>query len=263
MNQSSPVLFAPNALQLDKPLIVLLPGLDGTGKLFASQVPSLAKHFDIRCLSIPESNRQNWDDLAKSVIELIEDAQRSRLTYVCGESYGGCLALKLAMTAPEVINRLIVINPASALRHQTWLRWTTKAAPYVPEWVFNASGTLALPLLANFDRIDDFQRRLFINTVRPVSQACVLWRLAMLYDFEASPDRLQKLSIPTALLASGRDRLFPSWREVELLQKLLPSSKTYFLPESGHVCLLEEGVDLVSCLQALNFLPMPSSVGRS
>lgn len=256
---SPPILFAPIFPQLEKPLLVMFPGLDGTGKLFVSQVESISRHFDVRCLSIPDENRQDWDALANAVLDLIHDARRGRPTFVCGESYGGCLALKVVMTAPEVIDRLIVINPASALRRQPWLRWSTQAAPYVPDWLYNASGRLALPLLANFDRIAASQQQLFVETIRSVTQECVLWRLSMLHQFEASPEHLKRLSMPTALLASGRDRLFPSLREVGLLKEYLPNAVTHYLPDSGHVCLLEEDVDLADCLKTLDFLPEASS----
>lgn len=260
---SKPVLFAPTFPQLDKPLMVMLPGLDGTGKLFVSQMKPLSRHFDVRCLKIPESNRQDWQGLAKSVITQIRHLQDNRPLYLCGESFGGCLALQIAMDAPDLLSRLIVINPASALQRHTWLRWTTQYADYVPEWLFRASGTIALPLLANFDRMGTYERELFIRTVRPISQACVTWRIGMLHRFEAQPNRLARIQAPTALLASGRDRLFPSDQEAKLLQRFLPRAKTYELPQSGHVCLLENEVDLAQCLKALDFLPQPSAIAHT
>ncbi|HEY9888360.1 MAG TPA: alpha/beta hydrolase [Candidatus Obscuribacterales bacterium] len=253
-------MFTPTPPQPDKPLLVLLPGLDGTGKLFAPQIPSLAQHFDVRCLNIPQSNRQPWAELARSVIDLIYHTQGQRPTYLCGESFGGCLALQIALTAPELLSHLILINPASALRRQGWLRWTTQATGYVPEWLFNLSGAFALSLLANFDRIEQAHQDLFVKTVRPVPQSCVSWRLAMLQTFEAVPAQLQRLTLPTALVASGCDRLFPSDQEALILQRDLPQATIYSLPYSGHVCLLEKGVNLAQCLQSMNFLAVKSLV---
>lgn len=259
---SSPALFTPTFPQLDKPLMVMLPGMDGTGKLFLPQLRSLSHHFDIRCLNIPESNRQDWPELAESVVDLIYYAQGKRQTYLCGESFGGCLALQVAITAPQLFSRLIVINPASALRRQTWLRWATQYVDIVPEWLFKASGALSLSLLANFERIEDDKRDLFVKTVRPISQECVNWRVQMLNRFDAQPEKLKQLAMPTALLASGRDRLFPSDQEARILRYLLPDAVVYSLPYSGHVCLLEREVDLAQCLKTLDFLPEPSAVGQ-
>ena len=261
MKQASDLtLFAPTLPQPDKPLMVLLPGLDGTGRLFEPQVEALSYYFDLRCLAIPEGNRQGWTDLAQSVVTLIHDEQPRRPTYLCGESYGGCLALQVALTAPTLLNRLILVNPASSLRRQIWSRLLIQAAPYAPEWFYSISGVFAFPLLVDFARIQRHWQRLFIGTVRPISQDCVNWRLSMLQSFSAAIDQLRQLTVPTALIASGRDRLLPSYKEVEHLKQFLPDAVTYLLPESGHVCLLEKSVNLTSCLEALDFLPETSSI---
>lgn len=256
-SRSAPVLFAPVLPQLSKPLIVMLPGLDGTSKLFVSQVPTLSRYFDVRCLAIPEENRQDWPELAKSVVELIAEAQSDRPVYLCGESFGACLALQIALLNPTQLDHLVLINPASALRRYTWIRWATQYTSYVPDWLYRVSGAIALPLLANFDRINGHKRVLLLKTVRPISQSCVAWRIDMLHRFEVTPAQLASLSLPTSLLASLRDRLFPSDQEAQLLNESLPQAKIYYLPESGHVCLLEDEVDLTQCLKVLDALPVP------
>lgn len=255
---SLPRLFAPTSPQPDKPLMVLLPGMDGTGKLFAPQITSLSRYFDLRCLALPEDNRQGWRSLAETVVTLIHPEQQARTTYLCGESFGGCLALQVALTAPELFDRLVLINPASSLRQQGWLRWVTQVAHGVPGWLFMTAGSFVLPMLANFERMGTPWQRAFIETVRPLSQECVVWRLSLLHNFELSPQLLRRLTVPTALLASGRDRLLPSRQEVEHLQQFLPHAVTYDLPDSGHVCLLETAIDLAQCLQDLDFLPVTS-----
>lgn len=257
---TEPVLYAPVLPQLDKPLMVMLSGLDGTGNLFISQLRSLSQYFDVRCLRIPESNRQDWPELAKAVIRLIQDVRNGRLVYVCGESFGGCLALQIALLAPQVLNYMVLVNPASALRRYTWIRWATRYTGYVPDWLFRVSGAIALPLLANFDRISHEKRELFINTVRPISQDCVAWRIGMLHRFKVEPEQMTHIELPTILLASERDRLFPSDEEARILKQSLPNAKIYPLPESGHVCLLEDEVNLSQCLKTLKALPVMENI---
>ncbi len=259
---TDPLLFAPSLPQLDKPLFVFLPGLDGTGKLLAPQVEFLSPHFDLRCLTIPENNRQDWQTLAQRVIDRVSDVQRQRPVYLCGESFGGCLALQVAMMAPSLIHRLVLINPASALGRSPWLRWATHAAESLPDWLFAVSGALALPLLAHFDRIPVAEQQRFISTVRPISQACVTWRLRMLRQFALRPQQLRRLTMPVALLSSGRDRLFSSVEEARRLQSELPRSVTYALPDSGHVCLIEQNVNLADCLKAIHFLPKTGTLSQ-
>lgn len=255
-----PKLFAPTMPRPEKPLLVFLPGLDGTGQLLARQVPGLAAHFDIRCTYIPPENRQDWRSLSEAIVRLVRPARRGRSLYLCGESYGGCLALQTAALAAPEIDRLILVNPASSLQRVPWLRWMTQAAPYVPDWFYRAMGPLSLSLLAAFDRMSPTCQRLFVETVRPISQDCVTWRLSMLQRFELAPAALRQIAMPTAILASGRDRLLPSPAEAERLQQHLPQARTLCLPSSGHVCLLEEEVDLVDSLKQLNFLSASKSL---
>ena len=251
----APSLFAPVLPQLDKPLLLLLPGLDGTGQLFVSQVQALAHDFDVRCLTIPPDNRQDWSELAQAVVQLMHEAGGDRPIYLCGESFGGCLALQVALLAPTRLAHLVLINPASALGRSAWMRWLTQYTSSIPDWLFQTSGAIALPLLANFDRISQDKLDLFVRTVRPIAQACVAWRVGMLNRFEASLEQLSQLSVPTSLLASGRDRLLPSYAEAKILQQSLPDAQLYYLPNSGHVCLLEDAVNLSQCLETLQVLP--------
>ncbi|RMF26347.1 MAG: alpha/beta hydrolase, partial [Cyanobacteria bacterium J083] len=50
----------PKSDNINQPLLVYLPGMDGTGRLFYRQIKHLENDFDIRCLYIPDGNRDNW-----------------------------------------------------------------------------------------------------------------------------------------------------------------------------------------------------------
>ncbi|MEM6521121.1 MAG: alpha/beta hydrolase, partial [Cyanobacteria bacterium P01_C01_bin.70] len=169
-------------------------------------------------------------------------------------------ALQVTQLLQQRLSHLVLVNPASALRRYAWLRWTTQYTSSVPNWLFKASGAVALPLLANFDRISQDKRNLFIKTVRPISQACVAWRIDMLHRFEIQPPQLAAIRVPTTLLASGSDRLFPSDQEAQLLKQSLHRANIYNLPDSGHACLLEDAVDLSVCLKIFGVLPAPQTV---
>ena len=117
MNFRSSVNFIePREINRDAPLFVYLPGMDGTGKLLQRQSNNLAANFDLRCLSIRIDNHSTWSDLARDTVQLIKSELTHKTNsevYLCGESFGGCLALKTALAAPSVIKKLILVNPAS------------------------------------------------------------------------------------------------------------------------------------------------------
>lgn len=252
---SHPLLFAPTVPQPDRPLLVFLPGLDGTGRLLAPQVAGLVPHFDLRCALIPPDNRQGWDALADAILAAMEPLRGDRPLYLLGESFGGCLALHLALRHPQAVQHLILLNVASALRRHPWLRWASHLAPWVPDWMFRSAGSVTLPLIATFDRMAPATQQLFVETVRPIPQDCVAWRLSLLLEFAPDPAALQRMTCPALLLASDRDRLFDSHQEAQRLQRWLPQAQIYRLPHSGHGALLEAAVNLAEILAQTNRLP--------
>lgn len=114
-------LLTPKASKPTHPLFIFLPGMDGTGELLRPQLAGLRTAFDIRCLSIPSDDLMGWEGLVEQAANLIEREQKRvspRLTYLCGESFGGCLALKLAAHFPQLCDRLILVNSASSVSRQ-------------------------------------------------------------------------------------------------------------------------------------------------
>jgi pimeloyl-ACP methyl ester carboxylesterase len=253
-------LRSPRPRQPNAPLFVYLPGGDGTGQLFYRQLEGLEKTFDIRCLEIPPNDLTGWDELVGQVVELVaaELSPGSRsAVYLCGESFGGCLALKLILRAPHLFDRLILVNPASAFNHRSWLYWPSFLAWPVPEAIYRVFWLWFLPLLAAIHRIEADDRRALLNAVQMMTQETSIWRVALLRDFQLTDAELQKISQPTVLIASGRDCVLPSVPEAQRLERLLPKAQIYTLPDSGHACLLEAGVNLYDILQSVKFLPQP------
>ena len=111
----------PRKVNRDLPLFVYLPGMDGTGKLLQTQSDLLVANFDLRCLAIRTDNYSTWQDLARDTAKLIAlelESKTNKEVYLCGESFGGCLALKTALAAPHLINSLILVNPASSIKYE-------------------------------------------------------------------------------------------------------------------------------------------------
>ena len=136
----------------DAPLFVYLPGMDGTGKLFQTQADKLATLFDLRCLTIRHDNYSNWQDLARDTIKLIQGELKGKTNqevYLCGESFGGCLALKTALAAPNLIKKLILVNPASSSNQLPMLGLGAELTPWLPTWIHRYSAAGLLPFFSS------------------------------------------------------------------------------------------------------------------
>lgn len=251
-------LRSPRPRQLKAPLFIYLPGGDGTGQLFHRQLESLERSFDIRCLEIPPDDLTGWDELAAQVVDLIraelDEAPREQV-YLCGESFGGCLALKIMQHSPELFDYLILVNPASAFRHHSWLYTLSFLAQPVPLPIYRFFWVWFLPVLAALGRIEADDRRVLLTAVQSMPQETSIWRVGLLREFQISNAKLQQMTQPTLIVASGCDSILPSLAEADRLVNLLPNAQKYVLANSGHACLLEKDIHLYDILQATDLLP--------
>ena len=256
-SQFSVDFIAPRKVNPDAPLFVYLPGMDGTGKLLQTQSDRLVASFDLRCLSIRTDDYSTWEDLARDTVRLIESelaSKTNREVYLCGESFGGCLAIKTALAAPNLIKKLILVNPASCLNQLPLLSWGVSIAPWMPTWVHRYSAVGLLPFLVRLNRINDCDRQRLIESMKSVPPRVVNWRLSLLRDFKVTKEQLRSLNMPSLIIAGAADDLLPSVKEAQKLTSLLPKAKSIVLPQSGHACLLETGINLYDILVKQNFI---------
>ncbi|MBW4455464.1 MAG: alpha/beta hydrolase [Nostoc indistinguendum CM1-VF10] len=260
-----PCFLTPKRVKPEYPLLVYLPGMDGTGQLLRSQTAGLETGFDVRCLAIPRKDLNTWDVLAKSVLDLIHaelEKSSQRSVYLCGESFGGCLAMKVAIQRPHLFKRIILINPASAFRLRPWLNWASQLTYLVPSELYDVGALGLLPFLASLQRISRSDRHELLKTMRSVPSETVLWRLSLLREFEVDEEQLSRLTQPVLLIAGGSDRLLPSVTEVKRIGNILANAKILVLPDCGHACLLEEDINLYEILKVNDFLEGNADIGR-
>ncbi|RUT01520.1 hypothetical protein DSM106972_066170 [Dulcicalothrix desertica PCC 7102] len=101
--------------------------MDETGnELMRIQTAGLETAFDVRCFVIPPDNLTNCDNMALEVVSLTEielaKIPRSDI-YLCGESFGCCLALKVLERYPNYFTKIILINSASSFNRVPWLKF--------------------------------------------------------------------------------------------------------------------------------------------
>jgi len=252
-----PCFLTPKRVQPDYPLFVFLPGMDGTGQLLRSQTTGLEVAFDVRCLAIPQDDLTSWDELTQEVLNLIHaelEKNPHRLVYLCGESFGGCLAMKVALRSPQLFERIILVNPASSFHRHPWYGWASQLAYFVPRCFYQASAEWLLPFIAAIGQILPDDCRDMLKTMQSVPPETVLWRLSLIREFDVDETQLTRLTQPVLVVASARDRLLPSLTEARRLVNTLPNATIVVLPYSGHACLLEADINLYKIMQEHNFL---------
>jgi pimeloyl-ACP methyl ester carboxylesterase len=229
-----------------RPRILLLPGLDGTGRLYYRQVDRLAERYRATPWRYAGAETAGYPEL----IAQLEDATSMEppgSVLVVGESFGGTVALHFALAYPERIRLLALVNTFPVYRRRMRIRLACRLSPFL-DWSsarrFKESiveRTLALEGIAPEDRA---RYREIIATVDRVGYRR---RLELVRDVNLSA-RLPELRMPTLIFASGRDKIVPSMAESRFMAARIPNARLHEFPRAGHALLLTPGFWLADYL---------------
>lgn len=275
--------------------LVYFSGTDGTGQAITPQLPGLtAAGYDVRCLYMPLANRWAWPELTAQAIGLLQDLLATlpyRKVTLVGESFGGCLALRVAAAAPELVSHLVLVNPATCFGQSLFgvssLVAATNLLSVFPKPLYEVAQAVLIPFMVDRERVApvttqavrsmmlmsapaNFQEAAADSSspaaaeqlaseagsgLRYMPSATANWRLNLLRSGGLPDAQLASIRVPTLLVASAADRLLPSMSEAARLASLLPDARRVTLPDSGHTALLEEGVALAAIMARAGFLP--------
>ncbi|MEM9803662.1 MAG: alpha/beta hydrolase [Cyanobacteria bacterium P01_D01_bin.56] len=240
------------------PILVFLPGMDGSDLSLRNHFESLATVFDVRCFCMPGNDATSWAGLVNYLVEplmLEKQACPNRPIYLCGESFGACLALETVSRHPNLFDRLILINPASSFNRQLWRSLGATILRCMPGTTYRVGATGLIPFLVASHRVAKHQRQALHQAMQAVTPEAIAWRLSLLRDFRLNQAKLRQFKSPVLLVAATVDRLLPSKREVKRLADQLQCAQIMRLDGSGHACLLEREMSLHELLKRNQFLP--------
>lgn len=235
---------APAPLQLvgHGPPLVLVPGMDGTGRLFYRQVPTLAAHFRVATHVLRDST-DRMDVLVDDLAALIRGmTPTGEPAIVCGESFGGTLAMSLAVRHPELVRALVIINSFARFLPQHRLDAALFVLRLVPWGMMALVRRLtAFRLHSRFTHRDELRR--FHQAMRFTTREGYLNRLRILKQYDVRA-HLASIAAPTLFVASTHDHLVPAMEQAEYMAARVPNAQLHVLEGHGHICLIAPGVDL-------------------
>ncbi|CAN6714902.1 unnamed protein product [Malus baccata var. baccata] len=257
----------------DSPILLFLPGLDGTGWGLILHHKALGKAFEVRCLHIPVNDRTPFEGLVKFVVETIRLEHAScpnKPIYMVGDSFGGCLSLAVAAHNPTIDLVLILVNPATSVeRSQLQPLFPILeampdelhfAVPYLLGFVMGDPTKMAMVNIENrlppSLRLTQLSRNLtdllpYLSSLADIiPRDTLLWKLKLLKSAAAyANSRLHAVKAEVLVLASGKDYMVPSRDEAERLARSLQNCTVRHFNDNGHTLLLEDGVNLMSVIK--------------
>jgi pimeloyl-[acyl-carrier protein] methyl ester esterase len=179
------------------PALVLLPGLDGTGKLFSEFVRVLDGRVDSRIVTYPLDQPMGYDELETLVLAALP---RDRSFVLLGESFSGPIAIRIAARSPAGLVAVILCG-TFAKNPFPWARWARPLAAYLPlkslpRWV-------RAPLMWGSMSPQRAPARMERATAG-VSHAVIRHRIAALLAVDETP-ALRQIRLPTLVMRARGD----------------------------------------------------------
>ena len=224
------------------PPVVILHGLLGSARNWTSIAKELAASHRVYALDLRNHGRSPWaatmsfDEMAGDVAAFIERHGLGAVTLV-GHSLGGKVAMRLALTRPEPIERLVVVDVAPVAYAHTF-------GPFIE--AMRRVDLSAVQRRSDADlqlqrAVPDAVLRNFLLQNLVKSEAGFVWRVN-LEALAANIDELLGFPIPAADAAYGGPTLFIAGgrsRYIQpehgpLLERLFPGAQQVVIAGAGH-----------------------------
>ncbi len=238
--------------------LLFIHGIGTSGELWAANLAELTNDFRIivynrRGYGASSSSPRNWVAHVEDAIALIEGLNAVPCV-VAGYSAGAIIALDVALRRPDLISRIVLLDPGFNLKRcltpgfvrtvaavkllrwlrrdrsavERWFRYVTSYPTGGSAYEAKASDMLREQLLARADSILD--------------------ELASAAGVTLDENRLSYISLPVTIVDA---RLSPPFlrRSSRRLKQLLPQARNVTLENSGHWIALDARDELLKVLR--------------
>lgn len=217
------------------PPLVYVPGIDGTGTMLLGTAGRLAREFRLVRLRYRFEEEDSYRHLAATIEAELARAGLGRVL-VLAESFGGAVALQLALDHPERVAGLAIVN---SFAHHPWrarllLCWL--GAPLVRGPLFRVARRFASPQVLFGERSTPELRERFAAAGGVGLDGAYRKRLEMIRGLDLRP-RLGELCCPLALFAAEHDRIVPSLPAAREMAAGAPDVTLEVIERAGHLIL--------------------------
>eukprot|EP00210_Caulerpa_lentillifera_P001865 g1794.t1 len=260
------------------PIMIFLPGFDGSGMTAVHQFPFLVDSFDFITCTIPLSDRTPFAELVGEVKEFIQQyvmqQGHDRPVYLLAESFGALLGVMTAAQCPNLVDRLVLINPATSYEQSIW-PIVGPLISQLPNELFLGVSFAVAPFLGNpltlMARTIDFTQPLdqqMSNIIKSIFAAfgtigfigdvftpeSLAWKIDLVRQgVELANPLLSKIKQRTLVITCDGDWMLPSARERTRLINIMPRCSGRSMGLRSHALLLEAGVNIAQIIKEEGF----------
>jgi pimeloyl-ACP methyl ester carboxylesterase len=232
------------------PPILLVHGLGVSSYTWRYNMEALARRFTVYAPDLkgfgrsdkPNQAGYSLDYQRRMLLKLLDVLGLDAVHYI-GSSMGGEIGLRLALSHPERVKRIVLIASAGyredcprLLRMLSYFPYRYLVKPWVRRRVLTEPNVRAMIREAYYqpDSISEEELQQIMSPILAEESGKVFMRLFREFDFGKEKNRYREILHHALILAGSHDRVIPL-AHLQRLHKELPNSKLVVLPESGHL----------------------------
>jgi 2-hydroxy-6-oxonona-2,4-dienedioate hydrolase len=218
----------------DGPALVLLHGQLSTSAHVLVEMAPLLERYRVYAVDIVgqsvmgslEMLSVSNNDYGEWLAEVFDGLGLSK-AFVIGVSFGGYVAQRLAVAAPERIERLVLIVPAGVVKSH-WSGWYKIGIPMTLYLMSPSPERLKAFLKHLMTTSDEHWEGYMGDVFQSINPSrAKIPRLAR-------PGEFARLDAPTLVLGGDQDLSFPGGQVIERLEKLIPNVETELMENCRH-----------------------------
>ena len=213
--------------------IVCIAGMGANGRSFARQ-RTLSRDRYVLMLNTPPATPPGVDPLifAADSVEEFLDAERLERPVLMGSSFGGAVAMTVAMRRAERLGGMILANPVLARSMIPLASPMFLDVLEAPRPLANFFAPMAVEIMGGFS-LDRDGRNEIVREARNFTLAELRRRLEGLLELDLIP-AAQRLKLPLLWIHGGRDLLVP-WRRARKTAKAIGAREFLLIKHAGHL----------------------------
>jgi len=217
-------------------VLVLSGSLGSTLEMWAAQVPALAERFRVLRFDHPGHGGSSLldvhsvEEIAQEVVALLDELELREVSF-CGLSLGGAVGMRLALDAPERLDRLVLC--CTSMRFSTRDFWEERAQ-VVRERGVEAIADVVLErwFTPAFGDVRRYREMLVSTPAEGYARCCEALR-----DWDVR-GKLGDVGIPTLAIAAADDPSTPP-SELETIAGEIPETRLVVLEDARHLANVE------------------------
>jgi len=230
--------------------VLLLHGFGGFLETWVFNIPPLSKRYQVYAIDLPGHGLSDKSESCYTTAFAIEhaadimEALGIKRAILIGHSLGGAVSINIALSLPERVSKLVLVNSAGLSRTLPWL-YRLSSLPVLGNILVSLAVGPTLersnkrlfynsPVLPK-DMLDDIRA----NSSRPEVKETLLRILRHNVGLRGPrpeailTDRLPQLKAPTLFIHGAQDKLFPL-EHVREAFGMVPNSRVKIFDQCGH-----------------------------